>query len=96
MPIDAARTMRQAVGLVCAVALAGCATAGGGDPGARSLPSGQTCQSVKAELSRMDSQGARAKVEAASSGRPVSAETRAVANRYNELLNEYLGARCQE
>ena len=65
----------------------------GGDPGARPLPSGQSCQSLRAELNRMDSQGAQSKVERASSGK-ADAATKAVADRYNALLNQYLGARC--
>jgi hypothetical protein len=52
-----------------------------------------SCQSVRAELNKMDSQGAQAKVERASRGN-VDAATRAVADRYNQLLNYYLGARC--
>lgn len=77
------------------VGLAGCSSGGatGGDPGARALPAGMSCQSLRADLNKMDSQGAQAKVEAASQGKG-SPEARAVANRYNELLNYYLGARC--
>jgi hypothetical protein len=41
----------------------------------------------------MDSQGAQSKVEAATSGK-ASPEARAVADKYNTLLNYYLGARC--
>jgi hypothetical protein len=74
--------------------LAGCESgSGGGDPGAMALPAGKSCQSIRADLNRMDSQGAQSKVEAARSGR-ASAETKAFADRYNQLLNEYLGARC--
>ena len=75
--------------------LAGCESSGpgGGDPGARALPSGSSCQSIRAELNKMDSQGAQSKVERASKGK-VDAATQAVADRYNGLLNQYLGARC--
>lgn len=77
-----------------ALLLAGCeGGAGGGDPGAMSLPAGKSCQSIRADLNRMDAQGAQSKVEAARSGR-ASADTKAFADRYNQLLNEYLGARC--
>ena len=82
--------------LACALALAGCADGGGGiggDPGARSLPAGQSCQSVRADLNRMDAQGAQSKVERATQGK-ADAATKAVADRYNQLLNQYLGARC--
>jgi hypothetical protein len=88
---------RVLVGVVAAGALllAGCETSGpsGGDPGARPLPSGSSCQSIRAELNRMDAQGAQSKVERASKGK-VDAATQAVADRYNQLLNQYLGARC--
>lgn len=84
----------KAIVLMAVAGLAGCAeTVGNGDPGALALPAGQTCQSVRAELDKMDRQGAQSKVEAASRGK-VSADTKAVADRYNELLNQYLGARC--
>lgn len=77
-----------------AAALAGCsAGATGGDPGAQAMPAGMNCQSVRAELNKMDSQGAQSKVEAASQGKG-SPEAKAVAARYNQLLNYYLGARC--
>jgi hypothetical protein len=82
--------------LAAGVALAGCETSGGGpgaDPGARPLPPGATCQSIRAELNKMDGQGAQSKVERASRGK-VDPATQAVATRYNELLNQYLGARC--
>ena len=76
-----------------AAMLAGCEGGSGGDPGAQSLPAGQTCQSIRAELNRMDAQGAQSKVERASQGK-ADAATKAVADRYNGLLNQYLGARC--
>lgn len=79
---------------IVGIALAGCESTGsGGDPGAISLPSGQSCQSIRAELNRMDAQGAQSKVERASRGK-VDPATQAVADRYNQLLNQYLGARC--
>jgi hypothetical protein len=94
-------TLRRVFGVVAAaglaVTLAGCSSGGsssnGGDPGARPLPAGMSCQSLRADLNRMDSQGAQSKVEAASQGKG-SPEGKAVADRYNTLLNHYLGARC--
>jgi hypothetical protein len=76
--------------------LAGCESGGGGtggDPGARPLPAGQSCQSLRAELNRMDAQGAQAKVERVTHGKG-SAADKAVSDQYNSLLNSYLGARC--
>jgi len=87
--------MRQ-LSLVLAVAVAGmlsgCANKSG--PYAKSLPAGQTCTSIRQELRRMDNQGVPAKVEAVNAGRKVSRSSRQQANRYNQLLNDYLGARC--
>jgi hypothetical protein len=90
----------RGMGLIALIGLVGAGVAGcssgsatGGDPGARALPPGTSCQSLRGELNKMDSQGAQSKVEAASQGKG-SPEARAVANRYNQLLNDYLGARC--
>lgn len=87
--------------VICSVAIAAMAIAlaacedghSSGDPGAHSLPTGKTCQSIRHELDQMDASGAQPKVERASHGK-VDAATQAVADHYNELLNEYLGARC--
>lgn len=77
-----------------ALAAAGCAGGVGGDPGAQALPMGYSCQSIRAELNKLDGQGARSSVEAVSSGRKVSPTQKAQSDRYNQLLNYYLGARC--
>jgi hypothetical protein len=90
---------RVASGLVavgCALTLSACSGGGSssnGDPGARPLPAGMSCQSLRADLNKMDSQGAQSKVEAVSQGKG-SPEAKSVADRYNTLLNHYLGARC--
>jgi len=84
------RTLTLAIAL--AGLLSGCANKSG--PYAKSLPSGQTCTSIRQELRRMDNQGVPAKVEAVNAGRKVSSASRQQANRYNQLLNDYLGARC--
>jgi hypothetical protein len=76
-------------------ALAGCADGDGyGDPGAMPLASGQTCGSIRQELDALDRKGAQAKVEAASQGKKLAAKDKADVDRYNSLLNQYLGARC--
>ena len=95
MTVMTQRWVAVVAALGMGVALAGCSSGGaaGGDPGARALPSGTSCQSLRGELNKMDSQGAQSKVEAASQGKG-SPEARAVAGRYNQLLNDYLGARC--
>ena len=86
----------MSVAVLCA-ALQGCGGASGnanGDPGARPLPPGASCQSIRGELNRLDSKGVPAQVERASSGGKLSAGQKADVDRYNELLNQYLGARC--
>ncbi len=84
-----------AIGLV-GVAVSGCASgnAANGDPGAMAMPSGSSCQSVRGELNRLDSKGTPSRVEAASRGGRLSAAQQAEVDRYNQLLNLYLGARC--
>jgi hypothetical protein len=98
--MDAMRT-RDLAGLIAVLvlsaALQGCGGAGagaGGDPGARPLPVGQSCQSIRGELNKLDSRGVQAYVERASSGGKLSASQQADADNYNRLLGHYLGARC--
>jgi len=82
--------------LIVASTLSACAegSASGGDPGARALPVGQNCQSIRAELNRLDARGAQGKVQAAADGRRLGPGDMEVVNRYNSLLGQYLGARC--
>jgi hypothetical protein len=49
---------------------------------------------VRAELDKLDAKGTRSKVEAANRGQKLPSQAQADADRYNELLNTYLGARC--
>lgn len=90
--------MRGFIGLasvaVVAGSLQGCAGASGNDPGARALPMGESCQSIRGELNRLDSRGVPALVEKASNGGKLSGAQRADADNYNRLLGQYLGARC--
>jgi hypothetical protein len=81
---------------LAAVALAGCAanSGGGGDPGPTALSGGETCQSIRADLNRLDNQGVPALVERQNSGKKLSAPQKTQADLYNRLLNQYLGARC--
>lgn len=80
------------------VLLQGCGGASGGsssgDPGARPLPAGETCQSIRGELNRLDSRGVPAQVERASGGGKLTPAQRSDVDKYNDLLNQYLGARC--
>jgi hypothetical protein len=90
------RSMAAIATVGLAAWLGGCAAEGkaGGDPGARPLPPGMTCQSVRQELNGLDARGAGSKVEAANAGRKMSDSDRALVDRYNTLLNYYLGGRC--
>ncbi len=88
-----------AVALVIAFsgALQGCGGAAGnnnGDPGAKPLPPGESCGSIRGELNRLDSKGVPAQVERASGGGKLTPAQRADVDKYNDLLNQYLGARC--
>jgi hypothetical protein len=76
--------------------LQGCggATGGNGDPGARPLPPGESCGSIRGELNRLDSKGVPAQVERASNGGKLTPAQRGDVDKYNDLLNQYLGARC--
>ena len=65
-----------------------------GDPGASPLASGQSCGSIRHELDQLDRRGTQGKVEAASQGKKLAAKDKADVDRYNSLLNQYLGARC--
>ena len=77
-----------------AAALQGCGGASGGDPGARSLPVGQSCQSIRGDLNRLDSRGVQSLVERQTSGGKLSVAQKADADLYNRLLGQYLGSRC--
>jgi hypothetical protein len=77
--------------------LAGCTdggVGGNGDPGARPLASGQSCGNIQQELNRLLSKGVQGKVEASSSGKKLAPAAQQDVDRYNALLNQYLGARC--
>lgn len=77
-------------------ALTGCADGEGygGDPGAAPLASGQSCGTIRQELDALDRKGTQGKVEAASQGKKLAVKDKADVDRYNLLLNQYLGARC--
>jgi hypothetical protein len=79
------------------VLVAGCAgNTGGGptDPGPTALTGGETCQSIRSDLNRLDREGVQSLVERQNSGQKLAAPQKAKADLYNQLLNKYLGARC--
>ena len=92
----ASRIAGKIVGLAIAGLLAACAaqSSPNGDPGAKPLPPGHTCQTVRGELNKMDSRGVPAKVERATAGQKLSPADKADVDRYNQMLNYYLGGRC--
>ncbi|MEW5962004.1 MAG: hypothetical protein AB1749_00430 [Pseudomonadota bacterium] len=82
--------------IVAGLMLGGCAsndTYKNGPP-AIALPAGQTCQTVRAELNRLDARGTPSLIESANAGRKLSPPQREQVDRYNQLLGQYLGARC--
>lgn len=86
--------MPVAVAGLCAL-LAGCANeAKGGDPGARPLPPGSSCQSLKSEMDGLVRRGVPSSIERRQSGGKLTPQQNADADRYNELLSYYLGGRC--
>ena len=77
------------------VVLAGCANGNlGGDPGPIPLAAGHSCGSIQQELNKLLGKGVQSKVEAASAGKKLAPAAQADVDRYNGLLNQYLGARC--
>ena len=94
--VDAKNVVRALAGFAIVAGLAGCAaqSAPGGDPGAKPLPPGSTCQSIRADLNKLDARGVPAKVERATAGQKLSPADKADVDRYNQLLNFYLGGRC--
>ncbi|MEO1281828.1 MAG: hypothetical protein AAFV69_08845 [Pseudomonadota bacterium] len=83
------------VALVLAGTLAACASGGAANgPYAKPLASGQSCGAIRSELRRLDARGVPSKVERLNAGKSLSAKNRKLAQRYNQLLNDYLGARC--
>jgi hypothetical protein len=78
-----------------AALLSACADSGNnGDPGGIPLASGQSCGSIRGELDKLDHKGTQSKVEAATAGKKLAPAAQADVDRYNLLLNQYLGARC--
>ena len=45
-------------------------------------------------MNTLDKKGTQSKVELASQGKKLAPKDQADVNRYNDLLNQYLGARC--
>jgi hypothetical protein len=65
-----------------------------GDPGPMALPSGASCGSIQQELNRLLGRGVQGNIERQQSGKTLTPTAKADVDRYNGLLNQYLGARC--
>jgi hypothetical protein len=91
---ESARAFKGLAAAVLALALAGCAGNANSDPGATALSAGETCPSIRSDLSRLDKEGVPALVERQNAGQKLSAAQKAKADLYNRLLDKYLGARC--
>jgi hypothetical protein len=80
-----------------ALLLAACADGNGGfggDPGPIALPSGSSCGSIQQELNRLLGRGVQGNIAKQQSGKGLTPAAKADVDRYNSLLNQYLGARC--
>ena len=79
--------------VTCGAVLAGCASSGGRQP--VGFTNGGDCRSVKSELHQLDTQGVPAMIQAQAAGSRVSGPSKSKIDRYNYLLEEYLGNDCQ-
>lgn len=76
------------------VSLAGCASQGSGRVPV-GFGGGGDCQSVRGELRKLDGMGVPGQIQARQAGSRMSAEVNARIDRYNSLLEQYLGNDCQ-
>lgn len=90
------RSRTGGLALVAAIglSLAGCASDSADGPQSKALPPGESCGSIKQQLTKLDSKGVPASVQAQAEGKKISGPQKADADLYNRLLNDYLGARC--
>lgn len=79
---------------VLATAVAGCASDDGQRSAGRSLPAGQTCTTIRAELDKLDRRGVGQRASAANEGRRLTPAQRAEVDTYNRLLTDYLAGQC--
>lgn len=76
-----------------ALVLSGCAS--DKEAGAKSaMRDNGSCTETRRDLDRLDSKGVPALIEASNSGKKLSSSQRADVDRYNRLLQVYLGSRC--
>jgi multidrug efflux pump subunit AcrA (membrane-fusion protein) len=83
----------SAAGLGFLLALAGCSGGQSQAPSA-SFAGGGDCKATKAEMSQLVNRGVEGEIEAQANGRQISSQAQARVDRYNTLLDSYLGGRC--
>ena len=85
--------LTRGAALAAILALGACASADAG--GQRvGFSGGGSCQTVRAELNKLDARGTGPKVEAANAGKKLSPRDQEDVRRYNVLLEQYLGNQC--
>lgn len=79
--------------LACGLAAAGCAS--DSDAGMKtSVRDNGSCMDTRRELDRLDAKGVPSWIEASNAGKKLSGSQKADVDRYNRLLQNYLGSRC--
>lgn len=79
---------------VVAVAVTGCGGGGSQAPSAAVSGASGDCKAQKAEMAGLVNQGVEGEIAAAEAGKTLSSEAQARVDRYNGLLNSYLGGGC--
>lgn len=77
-----------------ALALSACASDNEPTPNNARVRDNGSCKETRRELDRLDAKGVPAWIEAANSGKKLGNSQRADVDRYNRLLQDYLGTRC--
>ncbi len=92
----ASRGIGRVLGCVAVALLAGCASepGPGGPPTTGSL-AGARCAELKAEAARLEARGVQYRADQAGRGEvKLSPQQKAEVDRYNAVLNQYLGGQC--
>ncbi|MEZ5925119.1 MAG: hypothetical protein R3D57_12130 [Hyphomicrobiaceae bacterium] len=79
--------------IILALGAQGCSGGSAQGPAA-GFNGGGDCKATKAEMNKLVAQGVENDINAQASGRSLSSQARARVDRYNELLDSYLGGRC--
>ena len=87
-------SMKMAAVAAIAAGLAGCGSSGQyGSSGF--ISGGGDCKALRGEMNKLVNQGVAAKADAVAGGRRLDAKGQAMLDRYNGLLESYLGQQCQ-